>query len=94
MLLSGDRYAMRAQLMELLDGYEMFMPFDWRELRLLEALRTLRMLHHSAWLAQRWHDPAFAPAFPWFGDEAYWQTQAALLGEQAEQIAEDQTLSV
>ena len=31
------------------------------------------MLRHSAWLAQRWDDPAFPPAFPWFESPRYWQ---------------------
>ncbi len=59
MLLSGDASAMALQLDELLEGYEQFCRFDPRELRLLEALRGLRLLHYSAWLARRWNDPAF-----------------------------------
>ena len=58
------------------------------QLGLVEALRTLRMIHHSAWLADRWHDPAFPVAFPWFGTPAYWQQQATQLREQLEQMAE------
>ena len=68
MLLSGDRAAMTRQLAAVLDGYESFMDFDWRELRLIEPLRTLRMIHHSAWIARRWNDPAFPVAFPWFDE--------------------------
>lgn len=83
MLLSGDRAEMTAQLHELIDGYEDFHAFDARELHLLEALRTMRMLHHSAWLAQRWTDPAFPAAFPWFGSQRYWQDQVLALREQA-----------
>ena len=80
MLLSGDRRTRCArQLSHLLDGYAAFMHFDARELALIEPLRTLRMLHHSAWLAERWGDPAFPAAFPWFGSASYWsqQTHAA-----------------
>ena len=79
MLLSGDRAAMRGSSLAVLEGYEAFMDFDWRELRLIEPLRTLRMIHHSAWIARRWSDPAFPIAFPWFGSPAYWaeQTHAA-----------------
>ena len=91
MLLSGSRQAMRNQLLDLLDGYELFCEFDWREWDLLEALRTVRMLHHSAWLAQRWADPAFPAAFPWFGDEAYWRSESALLREQVERMRGDVT---
>lgn len=88
MLLSGDADAMRAQLAQLLDGYRVFRPFDERELALIEPLRTLRMIHHSAWIAERWTDPAFPSAFPWFGSPAYWSQQATQLREQVEAMAE------
>jgi len=88
MLLSGEPVAMRRQLHELLAGYEDFMEFDWRELRLIEALRTLRMIHYSAWIARRWNDPAFPVAFPWFGGRGYWNEQATRLLEQVEALRE------
>lgn len=75
MLLSGDPDVARQQLAALLEGYETFCDFDRRELALVEALRTLRMIHHSAWLAQRWDDPAFPTGFPWFGAPSYWSQQ-------------------
>lgn len=84
MLLSGDALATRQQLACVLDGYETVAPFDRRELRLIEPLRTLRMIHHSAWLAKRWGDPAFPLAFPWFGTPNYWHDQIAKLNEQLE----------
>lgn len=82
MLLSGPQQAMQQQLAHVLDGYRAFMRFDARELALVEPLRTLRMLHHSAWLAERWADPAFPAAFPWFGSAAYWSQQTQALREQ------------
>ncbi len=82
MLLSGDPDAARRQLDALLDGYESVREFDWRELRLVEALRTQRMIHHSAWLARRWDDPAFPLAFPWFGTPNYWADQVVKLRDQ------------
>ncbi|AXE36033.1 serine/threonine protein kinase [Chromobacterium phragmitis] len=82
MLLSGDRAEQSRQLGEVLAGYEDFREFDMRELNLLEALRTLRLLHYSAWLARRWHDPAFPAAFPWFGAPRYWEEQILALREQ------------
>ena len=88
MLLSGDRAAMTRQLADVLDGYESFMDFDWRELRLVEPLRTLRMLHHSAWIARRWSDPTFPINFPWFASPAYWTDQCTRLAEQLEAMAE------
>src|SRR5690606_18142966 len=89
MLLSGDPTERRGQLNALLDGYEAITEFDWRELRLIEALRTLRIVHHSAWLARRWHDPAFPAAFPWFGTDMYWQQQGDLLRQQIEVMQEE-----
>jgi Ser/Thr protein kinase RdoA (MazF antagonist) len=88
MLLSGDRDAMGVQMRWLLEGYRAFMPFDARELVLVEPLRTLRMIHHSAWIAERWSDPAFPAAFPWFGSGAYWSQQTTQLREQLEAMAQ------
>jgi len=88
MLLSGDRAAMTRQLAAVLDGYESFMDFDWRELRLIEPLRTLRIIHHSAWIARRWNDPAFPIAFPWFESPKYWAEQTTRLRQQLDAMAE------
>lgn len=82
MLLSGDRTAMTRQLAVIVEGYRMFRDIDAAELLLIEPLRSLRMLHYAAWLAQRWDDPAFPAAFPWFGTERYWQDQILALKEQ------------
>lgn len=82
MLLSGDRRQQQAQLGALLDGYEQFCDFDRRELALIEPLRTLRLIHYSAWLARRWSDPIFPINFPWFGSSMYWQEQSRMLWEQ------------
>ena len=84
MLLPGEPEASRQLLNAVLDGYEQVAEFDDRELRLIEPLRTLRMIHHSAWLARRWGDPAFPMAFPWFGTPNYWHDQVAKLREQLE----------
>jgi Ser/Thr protein kinase RdoA (MazF antagonist) len=82
MLLSGERADMVRQLSDVLAGYEDFFEFDSRELYLIEALRTLRLIHYSAWLAQRWDDPAFPAAFPWFNTQRYWQDRILELREQ------------
>lgn len=82
MLLSGDREAMEHQLGQILSGYEAFHDFDPRELNLVEALRTLRLIHYSAWIARRWHDPAFPKAFPWFNTQRYWEERVLELREQ------------
>jgi len=82
MLLSGSREDMARQLGDVLAGYEDFREFDRRELHLVEALRTLRLIHYSAWLARRWDDPAFPAAFPWFNTQRYWQDRILELREQ------------
>jgi Ser/Thr protein kinase RdoA (MazF antagonist) len=84
MLVSGDAQTTRQQLHTLLEGYEQFRAFDDRELALIEPLRTLRMLRHSAWLAARWADPSFPINFPFFGSAAYWSQQTTQLREQVE----------
>ena len=86
MLLSGDRRQQTQQLGALIDGYEQFRPFDRRELALIEPLRTLRLIHYSAWIARRWDDPAFPINFPWFGSRDYWQGQVDMLVEQIEEM--------
>ncbi len=88
MLLSGDRSDMTRQLADVLSGYEDFARFDRRELHLVEALRTLRLIHYSAWIAQRWDDPAFPAAFPWFNTQRYWQDRILELREQVALMTE------
>ncbi len=88
MFLSGSRPRCEQQLAALLDGYTQFHDFDVRELVLIEPLRTLRMMHHAAWLARRWEDPAFKQAFPWFNTHAYWQEHLQSLKEQAAALNE------
>ena len=82
MLLSGERSDMVRQMGDILAGYEDFCNFEPRQLYLVEALRTLRLIHYSAWLARRWDDPAFPAAFPWFNTQRYWQDRILELREQ------------
>ena len=82
MFLSGDQAEQAPQLAALLDGYELFREFDARELHLIEALRSLRIMHYAAWLARRWDDPAFKVAFPWFAGHRYWEEHVLALREQ------------
>ena len=89
MLLSGDRASMSLQLREVLKGYEQFASFSRNELNLLEALRTLRLIHYSAWIARRWDDPAFPAAFPWFNTQRYWQDRILELREQIALMQEE-----
>lgn len=82
MMLAGDYQERLSQLSELVDGYQEFHDFSACELPLIEGLRALRLLHYSAWLAQRWDDPAFPQSFPWFASERYWGEQILILREQ------------
>ena len=82
MFLSGDRAEQIPQLNALLEGYTRFREFDARELHIVEALRSLRIMHYAAWLARRWEDPAFKQAFPWFDSHRYWEDHVLALREQ------------
>ncbi|HIZ51319.1 MAG TPA: serine/threonine protein kinase, partial [Candidatus Pseudomonas excrementavium] len=88
MMLSGERDQRQAQLAELVDGYNEFHDFDPRQLPLIESLRSLRLIHYSAWLARRWDDPAFPMHFPWFANERYWAEQILTLREQRAALEE------
>ncbi|MND80837.1 serine/threonine protein kinase [compost metagenome] len=89
MLLAGERQERLLQLAELIDGYQEFHDFAPRELALIEGLRSLRLMHYSAWLARRWDDPAFPMSFPWFGSERYWGEQILMLREQLAALDEE-----
>jgi len=89
MLLSGNRAEMTRQLSDVLAGYESFHDFNSGELALIEAMRTLRLIHYSAWIARRWEDPAFPAAFPWFGTQRYWQDRILELREQIAAMDEE-----
>lgn len=89
MLISGNRAEMSQQLGELLEGYTQFADFDYRELGLIEVLRTLRIMNYAAWLARRWSDPAFPRAFPWFGETKFWEQHVLDLREQRAALDEE-----
>lgn len=89
MMLSGDMEEKSQQMSRILYGYRAFYEFDLKELRLIEPLRTLRIMYHAGWLARRWDDPAFPRAFPFFNTHHYWSEQVQQLREQLEKL--DQT---
>ncbi len=89
MLLGAGRGEQSERLADLLEGYEDFAAFDRRELALIEPLRTLRLLHYSAWIARRWDDPAFPAAFPWFNTQRYWEDRILELREQIAAMQEE-----
>lgn len=82
MMLSGDRPRQTAQLAEIVEGYDDFHHFDPRQLRLIEALRSLRIIHYCAWVARRWNDPTFPHHFSWFNTPRYWGEHILQLREQ------------
>ena len=86
MMLSGSGSEQQKQWAELLEGYQQFTDFDYRETRLIEPLRALRMIHHAAWVSHRWLDPAFPRAFPWLGEARYWEGYLRDLQEQVESV--------
>ena len=88
MMLPGDQESAAKSLRALVSGYEQFREFRREELALLEALRTLRLLHYSAWIGRRWDDPAFPAAFPWFGTQRYWQDRILEMREQVAAMQE------
>ena len=81
-MLSGSPEEMKQQMNQILLGYEDFFDFNLQELHLIEALRTLRLIHYAAWIAARWDDPAFKTAFTWFNTQQYWQDRILELREQ------------
>ena len=88
MFLSGDRAEQTPQLAAILDGYQQFRAFDATELHLVEALRSMRIIHYAGWLAKRWTDPAFKQAFPWFDSQRYWDEHILTLREQVAAMQE------
>ena len=92
MLLSGPPESQQRQWAEILEGYQQFANFDYREVLLVEALRSLRMLHHAAWVAQRWRDPAFPRAFPWFAERRKWENNILDQHEQSSNMREQPLL--
>ncbi len=92
MFLSGERSEQTPQLEKLLEGYHEFHTLDMTELYLIEALRSLRIIHYAAWLADRWQEPAFQKAFPWFNSQKYWEQHILSLKEQISLMQEDPLL--
>ena len=88
MFLNGERHARQLQLAELVEGYSEFCDFQPRQLRWIEALRTLRLAHYAAWLGRRWEDPAFPHSFTWFNTERYWAEHILELREQLANLQE------
>jgi Ser/Thr protein kinase RdoA (MazF antagonist) len=93
MFLSGDAANQQSSWAALMEGYEQFGEFDYSELTLVEALRSLRILHYASWIASRWNDPAFPRAFPWFGEARFWERHLSDLFEQLASMDDPPILS-
>ncbi|MCB1690914.1 MAG: serine/threonine protein kinase [Halioglobus sp.] len=89
MFLNGERHERQLQLSELVEGYSEFCDFDPRQIRWIESLRTMRLIHYAAWLARRWEDPAFPRSFTWFNTERYWADHILELREQMSALQEE-----
>lgn len=94
MLISGEMNEQSVQINHILDGYFEFHEFDPREIRLIEPLRTLRIIHYAAWLAKRWQDPTFPLNFPWFNTPNYWEQHILELREQFSLLQENESLKL
>lgn len=92
MLLSGDSKEQQQQLNHVLDGYFEFAELNPAELRLIEPLRSLRLMHYASWLARRWTDPSFPMNFPWFNTPNYWEQHILELREQFALLQESENL--
>ncbi|PIR20265.1 MAG: serine/threonine protein kinase [Deltaproteobacteria bacterium CG11_big_fil_rev_8_21_14_0_20_47_16] len=82
MLFHGTAEEQKTQRDAFFEGYELFRKFDYGSLRLAEPLRTLRMIRHAAWIGQRYDDPAFQRAFPYYTQNRYWEEFLLAIKEQ------------
>jgi Ser/Thr protein kinase RdoA (MazF antagonist) len=88
MFLSGTADEQQGQWAEIAEGYRQFGAIEYRELRLVEPLRAVRMLNHAAWVAERWTDPAFPRAFPWAAEPRFWEGYVGDLMQQCQALEE------
>jgi Ser/Thr protein kinase RdoA (MazF antagonist) len=86
LLVPGNDVYARHRIDVLLEGYEQMRGFDYRSLRLIDALRALRVVHFSAWIARRRDDPAFQRVFTDFGSDRYWFDELEALREQLARV--------
>ena len=72
MLLPGRLEHSTEELAWFLEGYETFRHFDRETLKLIPALRGMRIIHYLAWLATQCQEPDFHHHFPEAGTPRYW----------------------
>lgn len=66
----------------IVEGYERFLPFDFSQKRLIEALRAMRMLYYLAWSVRQRDDRRFRLEHPHWGGKAFWIKEIEDLREQ------------
>jgi Ser/Thr protein kinase RdoA (MazF antagonist) len=74
---------------EFLEGYhEMSREPVSLSFALVEALRSMRMVHFNGWISKRWEDPVFSHMFNSFPTRNYWEQQVLDLKEQIGHLTE------
>lgn len=91
---TGGRSNMLRQFGLLIDGYTQVRGFDYRQLQLVEAMRSLRMIHYTAWIAKRWEDPTFKHNFAFLDTYEYWNSHLQSLREQMAELHEPMLIQV
>ncbi len=72
----------RVELALLLEGYEMFRPFDRQTLKLIEPLRAMRFIHYISWCGRQFVEDGQTRIDEQFGSYNYWQKEIADLEDQ------------
>lgn len=90
MIIPGRDHEAIRQRNILLSGYESMTEFDNNEVKAIEILRSLRVIHFSAWIGHRYKDMSFQRAFPDFGSTMYWEKELFDLRQQLNLIHEAQ----
>lgn len=72
----------RREIDLMIEGYELFRPFDRRTIRLIEPLRAMRIIYFLAWCSRQAGDYQFKSNFPDWGSDAFWQIEINGLNNQ------------
>ncbi len=92
LLLPGHANDVRREIDLILEGYEQFMEFDDRQLRLVEILRAMRIIYFLAWCGTQVEDYRFRSTFPDWGSDMFWRREVADLEHQYNAICNDDRL--
>ncbi|MBT8043199.1 MAG: serine/threonine protein kinase [Kiritimatiellales bacterium] len=92
LLLPDHANQARNEINLILEGYEQFMEFDDRQLRLVEILRAMRIIYFLSWCSTQVNDFKFRSHFPDWGSDMFWQREIADLEHQYHAILNDERL--